>query len=70
MTERKVWASLSMIAGLIIFIWWISSEYGFIGLFNDCWIGGICTVLMIPGAIGLILIVVGFWNLIKDNSKS
>lgn len=65
MSERKVWASLSMIAGLIILIWWFSSEWGFLGLFLDCWIGGFCHLLMIPGAVGLILLVVGFWNLLK-----
>jgi hypothetical protein len=65
MAERKVWASMSMIAGLIILIWWFTSEWGFIGLFSDCWIGGFCFVLMIPGAVGLILLVVGFRNLSK-----
>jgi hypothetical protein len=65
MTERKVWASLSMIAGLIILVWWVSSEWGFLGLFNDCWIGGFCFVLMIPGTVGLILIIVGFINILK-----
>lgn len=65
MTERKVWASLSIIAGLVIFVWWFSSDFGLPGLFNDCWIGGFCHVLMIPGILGIILLVVGFINLLK-----
>jgi len=65
-SERKVWASLSLIVGLIIFSWWFSSPFGFPGLFSDCWIGGFCTVLMIPGAVGLIFLIVGFINLIKN----
>jgi hypothetical protein len=65
MTERKVWASLSIIVGLIILIWWFSSAWGFLGLFNDCWIGGFCFVLMIPGAVGLILLMVGLGIFLK-----
>ena len=65
MSGNKVWAWLSLIAGLIILIWWFSSEWGFYGLFMDCWIGGFCLILMVPGAVGLILLLVGFINLIR-----
>ena len=67
MSERKIGAGLLMTAGLVILIWWFSSDWGFYGLFNDCWIGGFCHILMIPGAIGLILLLAGFWNLFKKS---
>ena len=57
---------ISIIVGLAIFIWWFSSEFGLPGLFNDCWIGGFCLVLMVPGAVSIIFLVVGFINLLKN----
>ena len=70
MTEKNTGASLSILAGVVILIWWFSSEFGFPGLFNDCWIGGFCLILMIPGAIGLILITAGFWHILRGNDKT
>jgi hypothetical protein len=65
MDEKRIWAGLSMVVGLIILLWWFSSEWGAVGLVSDCWIGGFCLVLMVPGIVGLILVVVGLIVLLK-----
>ena len=60
---KKIWAGLSIIAGVVILIWWFPNLG--IGLVTDCWIGGYCFALMIPAIVGVILIVVGLIYMYK-----